>query len=182
MPTMGGDLGGDWGDGPRHLRWGTAHASVPKNFEKYSVIACVARCHEGQRRQSGLKSGGSWTRVKKFRFSIKISEKFRFFQAISQTKKSIFHGKFPESFGFFPVLSQKISIFEVKFPKNFDFLRNFPKYFNFLGKFPKNFDFFRQFHKKIDFSGQISDKFRVLRQFHKKFRFFSQKLAIYSYF
>src|SRR6218665_981331 len=41
---------------------------------------------EVQRRQSGLKSGGSRTRVKKFRFSGKISEKFRFFQAISQPK------------------------------------------------------------------------------------------------
>jgi len=84
-----------------------------------------------QRRQSGLKSKGSWTRVKKVWFSRKISEKFRFFQAIPQTKKSIFQGKFPKNFGFSQVILQKISIFQVKFPKNFDFLGNFSKYFDF---------------------------------------------------
>src|SRR6218665_2557288 len=45
-----------------------------------------------QRRQSGLKSGGSWIRVTKFRFSRKISEKFRFIQAILQTNKIDFSG------------------------------------------------------------------------------------------
>jgi len=29
----GGDLVGNWGDGPpKHLRWGTAHASLPPIF------------------------------------------------------------------------------------------------------------------------------------------------------
>ena len=31
---MGGDLGGLW-NGPQKVRWGTAHASVPKYLEKY---------------------------------------------------------------------------------------------------------------------------------------------------
>ena len=53
---------------------------------------------------------GSWIRVKKFRFSRKISEKFGFFQAISQTKKSIFQDKFS---------------------KNIDFLGDFTKDFDF---------------------------------------------------
>src|SRR6218665_3501142 len=44
----------------------------------------------------------------KFLFSSEISEKFRFFQAISQTKKSIFQRKFPKNVGFFQVISRKI--------------------------------------------------------------------------
>jgi len=46
--------------------------------------------------------GRSWTRVKKFRFSRKIFEKFRFFQAISQTKNRFFRANF-----------RKISLFQV---------------------------------------------------------------------
>ena len=50
-----------------------------------------------QRRQSGLKSVGLWIRVKKFRFSRKISEKFGYFQAISH-KKIDFSGQIFEKF------------------------------------------------------------------------------------
>src|SRR6218665_1667915 len=102
-----------------------------------------------QRRQSGLKSGGSWIRVKKFRFSKKNSEKFRLFQAIStfsgnfKNKKSIFQGKFPKKFDLLQVISQICSISQGQFPKNFDFLSNFTKDFDFLKNFPRNFDFFR---------------------------------------
>src|SRR6218665_4101191 len=39
-----------------------------------------------QRRQSGLKSGGSWNWVKNVDFSRHISEKFRFFQSILPQK------------------------------------------------------------------------------------------------
>src|SRR6218665_3218054 len=54
-----------------------------------------------QRRQSGLKSGGSWIRVKEFDFYRQIFENFQFFQAIlqknieffRQLKKSIFQAK-----------------------------------------------------------------------------------------
>src|SRR6218665_472044 len=84
---------------------------------------------------------GSWTRVKKFRFSSKISEKLRFFQAISQTKNR-FSGLISEKFRLF---SGNFTKNQVKFPNNFDILGNFPKYFDFLWKFPKKFDFFRQF-------------------------------------
>src|SRR6218665_804188 len=66
------------------------------NGKRFQII-----CQKVQRRQSGLKSEGSWARVKKFRFSRKISEKFRFFQAISQTKNR-FLGKISEKFRFFP--------------------------------------------------------------------------------
>jgi len=66
-----------------------------------------------QRRQSGLKSGGSWIRVKIF------SGNF--------TKKSIFQGKLPKNFDFPQVISQNISIFQDKFLKNFDFSGNLKK-------------------------------------------------------
>src|SRR6218665_432234 len=65
-------------------------------------------CQNFQRRQSGLKSGGSWIRVKKFRFSREISEKFRFFQAIIFIKKSIFRTNL------FQAIPQKNSIFQAK--------------------------------------------------------------------
>jgi len=48
-----------------------------------------------QRRQAGLKSVGSWIRVKKIRYFQANFRKNRFFQAISQTI-SIFPGKFPK--------------------------------------------------------------------------------------
>src|SRR6218665_123699 len=65
-------------------------------------------CQNFERRQSGLKSGGSWIRVKKFRFSRKITEKFRFFQAIIFTKNRFFRSNF-----------RKISIFSGNFTKKF---------------------------------------------------------------
>ena len=63
-----------------------------------------------QRRQSGLKSGGSWTRVKKIRFSIGKFPKNLFFQAISQTKNRFFRANF-----------RKFRVFSGNFTKNFDF-------------------------------------------------------------
>src|SRR6218665_886615 len=70
--------------------------------------------------------GESWIRVKKFQFCRKISEKFRFFQAIIFTKNR-FLGQISEKVRFLQVISQKISIFQGKFPKNIDFFRQFPK-------------------------------------------------------
>jgi len=55
----------------------------PKNIVS---ISRTCSFNSNQRRQSGLKSGESWTRVKKFRFSRKISDKFGFFQAIHKQK------------------------------------------------------------------------------------------------
>ena len=81
---------------------------------------------------------GSWIRVKKFRFSMKISEKFGFFRQ-PHKKNWFFSANFRKNFDFFQVISQKISIFQ--------------------GKFSENFDFFRQFHKKFWFSRKISEKF-----------------------
>jgi len=101
-----------------------------------------------QRRQSGLKSEGSWTWVKKFWFSRKISEKFRFFQAIPQ-KKSIFQGNFPKNVRFSQVILQKISTFQVKFPKNFDFFRQFPKIYRFSREISEKFRFFKAISQKI---------------------------------
>ena len=70
---------------------------------------------EGQRRQSGLKSGGSWIRVKNFSiFPGNFSKDFRFFS-----------GKFSKNFDFFRQFHLRISIFPGKFPKKFDFLGNF---------------------------------------------------------
>ena len=71
-----------------------------------------------QRRKSGLKSGGRGSGLKNG-FSMKISKKSRFFQAI--LKKSIFQDKFAKNFDFLQVISQKFSLSQGKFPKNFDF-------------------------------------------------------------
>ena len=69
--------------------------------------------NHSQRRQSGLKSEGSWTRVK-FDFR-EISEKFRFFQKYF-LKNSVFQANF-----------QKNSICSSKFSQNFYFSGNFKK-------------------------------------------------------
>jgi len=76
-----------------------------------------------QRRQSGLKSGESWIRVKNFDF----------FQAISQTKDR-FSGQISEKCRFFTGIFKRTSLFQGKFPKNFNFLGNFTKTFDFIGK------------------------------------------------
>jgi len=89
-----------------------------------------------QRRQSGLKSGGSWIRVKKIDFL----EKFPIFLC-NFTKHFVFQGKFLKNFDCFKIISQNMSIFHGKFPKNFSFLGNFPK---------------------IWFSIKLSEKFRFL--------------------
>jgi len=95
-----------------------------------------------QRRQSDLKSGWSWTRVKKFRFSRNISKKFGFFQAISQ--KIDFLGQFPQNFEF---VSGNLTINR--------FLRtHFWKISIFSGNFIQNSDFSCQISENIDFPGK----------------------------
>src|SRR6218665_549630 len=69
-----------------------------------------------QRRQSGLKSGGSWIRVKKIDFYRQIFENFQFFQAILQ-KNIEFFRQISENFDFvrqlkkFDLPSKKLSIY-----------------------------------------------------------------------
>ena len=123
------------------------------------TIAKKGSFHWMQRRQSGLKSGGSWIRVKKFGFSIKFSKNLDFFRQFHK-QKADFSGQIFEKFGFFHLISQKISIFKGKFCEEFGFFREFHKKFKFSRKISQKFHFFRQFHKEIDFSGQISEKFR----------------------
>src|SRR6218665_1515486 len=65
-----------------------------------------------QRRQSGLKSGGLWIRIKKILIST---------------------GKFPKNFNFFRQFYKRISSFAGKFPKFFYFFRQLKK-FDFLSK------------------------------------------------
>src|SRR6218665_3010122 len=65
-----------------------------------------------QRRQSGLKSGGSWIRVQ---------------------KNSIFAGKFPKNFHF-SSNSTKNFAFSRQISEKFRFLRQFKKKFEFPGK------------------------------------------------
>src|SRR6218665_2812454 len=84
---------------------------------------------------------GSWTQVKKFRF----------FQAISQTKNRFFRANF-RKISVFSGNLKKNSIFQVKFPKNFDFLRQFPTIFRFSREISEKFRFFQAILKKIDFS------------------------------
>src|SRR6218665_1068384 len=127
---------------PANMQWQSAEACCKKHMKSGTVPHPLCSHRHALRLAMSAASiwfeiWGSWIRVKKCRFSRKISEKFRFFQAISQTKKSIFQGKFPKNFGSFQVISQKISIFQVKFSKNFNFFKQFPKIFRFLGKFPK---------------------------------------------
>ena len=114
---------------------------------------------DGSVRASGVNLvwnlGGRRPGSKKFRFSKKISEKFRFFQSGNFTnKKSIFQGKFPKHFAIFQVISQKSSIFQGKFPKNFDLLGNL---------------------KKLRFSRKISEKFRFFQAISQRNRFFGAK-------
>ena len=70
----------------------------------------------GKRRQSDLKSGGSWIRVRNVEILI--------FQVIWQTKNQFLRSNFRE-ISIFHVISQKVSIFQGKFPKNFDFFGHF---------------------------------------------------------
>ena len=85
------------GDKIRNDRMGTEEEKEEKCVTRNEDVGlCLIR----QRRQSGLKSGGSWPRVKKFRFSRQFSEKFRFFQAILQTKIK-FSGQISKNFLFF---------------------------------------------------------------------------------
>ena len=119
-------------------------------FFKFKILACDLKmvCHP-QRRQSGLKSGGSWIRAKKFWFCRKISEKCRFFQAISQTN-SDFSGQISEKFRFLQIIKKNFQ-FSRQISEEFWFFRQFHKKFDFLGKFRKNCDFLRQLKKKSIF-------------------------------
>src|SRR6218665_2212773 len=66
-----------------------------------------------QRCQSGLKSGGSWIRVKKIDFYRQISEKFQFFQTIKKIrffKQKIVHLQLPLATLFY--FSSKVTTFE----------------------------------------------------------------------
>ena len=86
-----------------------------------------------QRRQSGLKSGGSWIQVKEI---------------------SIFPGKFSKNFDFSRQILKKIRLFQANFRKNRFFQANFKKNLIFSSKFSKKFYLFRQFLEKIRFSRQ----------------------------
>src|SRR6218665_3593320 len=89
-------------------------------------VANIGKLDEGQRRQSGLKSGGS--RILVNHFDLKIL---------------IFSGNF----------TNEKSIFQSKFRKNFDilqvFYRQISEEFPFLGNFTKNFDFLETFMKIV---------------------------------
>src|SRR6218665_1597958 len=94
-----------------------------------------------QRRQSDFKSGGSWIRVKLFRF---FNVNFR--------RISIFFIKF-----------KKNRFFQANFRKKFDFFRQIHKQNSiYPGKFLKNFDIFRQFTQEIQFSRQQLDIYSYL--------------------
>src|SRR6218665_4000137 len=67
-----------------------------------------------QRRQTGLKSGGSWIRVNKFDFLGNFTK-----------KKSNFLGQISEKFQFLTDDFKKIHLFQSKFPKNFNLFRQF---------------------------------------------------------
>ena len=50
---MGGDLGGLGGRYPQNLRWGTAHASVPLNILRSTVMGCEAKYELTKKRCQG---------------------------------------------------------------------------------------------------------------------------------
>src|SRR6218665_4209731 len=137
-----------------------------------------------QRRQSGLKSGGSWIRVKKFDFLGKFrcfhKEKIDFLWQISE-KFRFLTDDFTKIFTFFKANFQRISIFLDNFTKNFDFLKKIPKISIFSGNFTKNFDFLGHFTKSFDFLRKFAKSFYFFRQF-KKIDFFKanfQKISIF---
>jgi len=66
-----------------------------------------------QRRQSGLKSWGSWIRVKKSIFPSKFPKNFDFFLA-SSPKDFDFSRQISEKFRVFHAISQNISISQAK--------------------------------------------------------------------
>src|SRR6218665_371739 len=85
-----------------------------------------------QRRQSGLKSGGSWRRFQNFDFLGKFPKNFDFFQQFHELKIDFFRRNFRKNSIFLQVILQKVSFFQGKFPKNFDFLGYLTKKFNFI--------------------------------------------------
>src|SRR6218665_1601717 len=86
-----------------------------------------------QRRQSVLKSGGSWIWVKTI---------------------SIFPGKFPKNFDFSGNFTKKFRCFQPNFRKISIFSSNLTKNFYFSRQMSEKFRFFRQFKKKIRISRQ----------------------------
>jgi len=76
-----------------------------------------------QRRESGLKSGGSCIRVNTI---------------------SIFPGRFPINFDFFHAISPKKFGFSGKFSENFDFFRQIVENFRFFQAILKEFQFSKQ--------------------------------------
>ena len=84
----------------------TLYNNFIDNVWQKGLWRIMRHCGVPQRRQSGLKSGGSWIRVKKSIFSRQISEKFRFFQAFSR-KISDFSWQIFEKFQFFPAIFKK---------------------------------------------------------------------------
>ena len=72
-----------------------------------------------------MKSGGSWTPVKKFDFLGKFPKNFDSFRQFHK-KNQFFRANF-RKISIFSGDFTKISIFQGKFSKNFDFLGNFTK-------------------------------------------------------
>src|SRR6218665_1281770 len=118
---------------------------------------------------------GSWIRVKKFRFfqaisqtkidfSGQISEKFLCFR---QFKKFRFYRKISEQFQLFSGNFIKKSIFLRKFSKNFDFSREISRKSRFLGNFTK----ISIFHAKIGY----------LQLFLGKLFYFSSKVTTFEH-
>jgi len=65
------------------IREGIVHfdsCSKTSDLHQTNLSVAAVTYKINQRRQSGLKSWGSWIRLKKFNFSKQISEKIRFFQ------------------------------------------------------------------------------------------------------
>ena len=78
-----------------------------------------------QRRQSGLKSVGSWIRVKNSIYPGKFSKHFDF--SPNFTKNLGFRGKFPKNVDFFQANFRKVSIFSGNFTKKIGFpVKNWP--------------------------------------------------------
>jgi len=93
---------------------------------------CLVRRHNAyyelnQRRQSGLKSGAAWLRVKKSIFPGKFPKNFNFTKNFDFSKQISEKCQFHKKFRFFQPNFRKISVFAGNFTKNFDFIgKNWP--------------------------------------------------------
>src|SRR6218665_2725664 len=132
----------------------TPHGTNPRLLQSYHGLQYMGAIY--QRRQSGLKPGVSWLRVKKIRFSRQIFEKFQFFQAISQ----------------------KILFFPSKFSKNFNFFKQFHKKFDFSRQISEKFQCFQAVSQTIlNFQAKIG----YLQLLLGKLFYFSSKVTIFEY-